>query len=339
MPRGEKGDDRLDVKGRVGVTMKIFLTVISIVFGVALIAAAYYCFTLIKERDSLKMELSSVQNTLASTQSELTSTKSELENANTQVLSLTSDLNNTKQTLSVTQADLDTTKQTLDSTQEELTSTKKDLVSTQSQLGFADIKISSLEQDIKDTQETLATKQDQLDIATSTLSGLGISIYASDKCWDVDLVDNPEATNPTMNKLIDFLNKDQTEKHQYILGKYDCSQFSRDIHNHAEAAGIRAAEVQVNFKGEMVGHALNAFLTTDCGLVYVDCTQEPDKIARVKVGKDFRSVEINRIPYLDIRNDLWWDRLTYFYYIGSDGFFPFGGSPDIWITSKIKIYW
>jgi predicted nuclease with TOPRIM domain len=319
--------------------MKNFLLVTTIIFGVALIAAAYFYFTLIKERDSLKTELNSVQNTLTSTQSELASTKDELDTSNTQVLSLQSELNDTENTLSITQTDLKITKQTLDSTQGELETTKKDLTSTQSQLGFANEKISSLQQDIKDVQETLATTQDQLDIVTGTLNGLGITISASNKCLDVELVDNPEAKNPTTSQLLDFLGKDQTEKHSYVLGKYDCSQFSRDLHNNAEAAGIRAAEVQVNFEDEIFGHALNAFLTTDCGLVYVDCTEEPDKVSRVKVGKDFRSVEINRISYLDIRNDLWWDSLTSYYYIGSGGYFPFGTPPDIWVTSNIVIYW
>jgi hypothetical protein len=44
------------------------------------------------------------------------------------------------------------------------------------------------------------------------------------------------------------------------------------VHNNAEAAGIRAASVSVDFEGDEVGHACNAFDTIDKGLVYIDCT-------------------------------------------------------------------
>ena len=98
---------------------------------------------------------------------------------------------------------------------------------------------------------------------------------------------------------------------------YDCSQFSRDVYNNAEAAGIRAAVVHVESRNEVTGHASNAFLTTDYGLVYVDCTEAPDRIARVTAGKEYRSVEINRVTGTNARNDYWWDSLSRYYYIPS----------------------
>ncbi len=130
-----------------------------------------------------------------------------------------------------------------------------------------------------------------------------------------------------------FLSQDQTEKHTYIENEYDCSQFSRDVHNNAEAAGIRAAEVQVNFRNELVGHALNAFLTTDYGLVYVSCTEPPDTIARVKTGKEYRSLELYGISKTNIRDDYWWDTRISYYYIPSRW-----GSGEV-VTSSIRIYW
>ncbi len=56
-----------------------------------------------------------------------------------------------------------------------------------------------------------------------------------------------------------FLAQDRTETQRYIREEYDCSQFSRDLHNNAEAAGIRCAEVHVLFGNNEEGHALNAF--------------------------------------------------------------------------------
>ena len=280
--------------------MKGVLVTTLVILGLALVAAIVYCVDITKDRDALNTELESVQSVLASTKAELVSTKTEL---------IT-----TKLTLASTQGELSSTKQKLTSTQAELTSTEQTLTSTQAEL--------------TSTKQTLATAQE-------TLRGLGITLSTSKACNDVELVDNLEATNPTWRQLMAFLSTDQTEQHTYIAGVYDCSEFSRDIHNNAEAAGIRAAEVQVKFRNEYEGHALNAFLTTDYGLVYVDCTKPPDTIARVKAGKEYRAVEINRVTGANVRNDYWWDSLSSYYYIPSSFFFDTSGK----VTSSIRIYW
>ena len=92
----------------------------------------------------------------------------------------------------------------------------------------------------------------------------------------VELINNPDATNPTFAELVAFLQRDQTDKYSYILGPpknaYICTDFAETVHNNAEAAGIRAAWVGIDIEGEAEGHALNAFETTDLGLVYIDCT-------------------------------------------------------------------
>jgi hypothetical protein len=98
----------------------------------------------------------------------------------------------------------------------------------------------------------------------------------------IELINNPDATNPTSAELIAFVKEDPTDEHYYagdfavLLGtaevSYVCSDFAEDMHNNAEAAGIRAAWVSIDFEGDDKGHALNAFETTDRGLVYIDCT-------------------------------------------------------------------
>jgi len=45
-----------------------------------------------------------------------------------------------------------------------------------------------------------------------------------------------------------------------------------DLHNRADAAGIKCGVVAVGFAGKQDGHAFDAFPTTDRGIVYVDCT-------------------------------------------------------------------
>lgn len=214
----------------------------------------------------------------------------------------------------------------------DLTQVRTDLSDTQATLAQTQAKLAQTQADLATAQAALSGTQQQLLVAQETLAGLGITLSASEECYDVTLVDNPGATNPTWGQLMTFLLQDQTETHTYIRNVYDCSQFSRDVHNNAETAGIRAAEVAVQFENEIVGHALNVFLTTDYGLVYVDCTQRPDMIARVEAEKRYRAVELNRIAGADIRNDSWWDALISYYYLPSRT----GGEL---VISSIEIYW
>ncbi len=314
--------------------MKKVLVTTLVILGLTLVAAIVYCVDITKDRDALNTELESVQSVLVSTQGELNSTKSTLE-ATTQILASTlSELGSTKNTLTLIQSELSSTKNTLVSTQTELTSTKNTLASTQSEL-------ETVQQASTELQATLSTTQQQLKVAQETLGGLGITLSASKENYDADLIDNPKATNPTWSQLMTFLSQDQTEKHKYIEDVYDCSEYFRDVHNNAEAAGIRAAVVHIDFSDWLTsGHALNAFLTTDYGLVYVDCTQAPDTFARVKAGKEYRAVEINRVSPSNVRNDSWWDVLESYYYI--DSMSTYNLSLGRWgeaVTSSIRIYW
>ncbi|MFC2035814.1 hypothetical protein ACFLUJ_06815 [Chloroflexota bacterium] len=94
----------------------------------------------------------------------------------------------------------------------------------------------------------------------------------------IELLNNPNSTNPTYAELVTFLRSDDTDTKLYLekqvggLQPFVCTDFSEAIHNNAEAKGLRAAWVSINFYGEEIGHACNAFETTDRGLVYVDCT-------------------------------------------------------------------
>jgi len=283
----------------------------------ALAAAIVYGIVITGEINPLKTELESVQSVLTSTQAELSATEQTLASTQSELVSTEQTLTATQSELSSTQAELSSTEQTLSLTQAELTSTNQEL--------------SSAQQALTNCETTLVITQQQLSAAQETLGGLGIILSTSKECSDVVLIDNPTATNPTWSQLMGFLSQDQTEKHTYIEDVYDCSQFSRDVHNNAEATGIRAAEIHVEFRNEVEGHALNAFLTSDYGLVYVDCI-EADTIARVKAGKEYRAVELYRITGMNVRNDYWWDALSSYYYIGSSIW-------DQWVTLSIDIYW
>jgi len=141
------------------------------------------------------------------------------------------------------------------------------------------------------------------------------------------LIDNPDAADPTYAELVAFIRQDTTDANDYLehprIG-YVCADFAEDVHNSAEAAGIRAASVSVDFEGSEEGHAMNAFDTIDMGRVYIDCTGQSsgdklnihleyteegyeflddnpeswDAVAYVKVGKEYGLVPLARAEAL-----------------------------------------
>jgi hypothetical protein len=109
---------------------------------------------------------------------------------------------------------------------------------------------------------------------------------------------------------MEFLLADPTDDETYQKYAFNCVDFSDMLHNNAEAAGIKSAFVAIEFYEEDVGHTLNAFRTTDKGLVYVDntgenwaasikhllygYTSEYDRIAYVAKGKEYGVVSIHK---------------------------------------------
>jgi hypothetical protein len=312
--------------------MKKVLLAAVIVLGLALGASIYFCVTLNQDKKALASELESVQSGLVSTQADLVSTQAELATTNGTLAATLTEMDATKATLTSTRSALSTSSDTLASTQSELDTANQTLVSKLAELSSANNQIASMQEDLTNLEDSLSSSQQQLAIAEDTLGGLGITVSASRECEDVALIDDPEAQNPTWQELMSFLAEDRTEQNDYIKDIYDCSQFSRDVHNNAEEAGIRAAEVQVWFKNEEVGHALNAFITTDYGLVYIDCTTAPDTVARIKLDKTYRGVETYSVAGKNARNDAWWDSLMSYYYMSSNT----GGQV---VVSDIMIYW
>jgi len=116
------------------------------------------------------------------------------------------------------------------------------------------------------------------------------------------LRNNPAARNQSWAELKAFLQSDQTDRRAYVTGKFTCGDFAELLHNNAEAAGIRAAIVAVELRpaGMAEGttnHSLNAFETTDKGLMYIDTTSSAqgyyaDKVVLVEVGQEYEPVSI-----------------------------------------------
>jgi hypothetical protein len=188
------------------------------------------------------------------------------------------------------------------------------LLQTRSELSLLRIENGALETNLEEaenglaeTEQELTSAQQELSSAKLTISSLESELELYKDTWgsvvssDVqppfqgaDIVNYETASNPTWAELLDFLLKDKTDENAYVPGVYMCGDFARDVHNDAEMSGIRAAYVVVELSSAY--HSLNAFKTTDRGLVFIDCTGleawEPgpsnrDKTVDVRLGRSY----------------------------------------------------
>jgi hypothetical protein len=135
--------------------------------------------------------------------------------------------------------------------------------------------------------------------------------------YGLKLVNNSQAKNVSSSELLQFLKQDPTNEHEiieythkgdyyvmsgdnryvgyydldgkdkvtdetlteYVTSGYQCMNFAVDLHNNAEASGIRCAVVI----SPMKGHCFNAFETTDWGLVYVDAWANSDCLSQYDI--------------------------------------------------------
>jgi len=98
----------------------------------------------------------------------------------------------------------------------------------------------------------------------------------------------PNLRNPSWEELKAFLWNDKTDEMTYVFPTTVCEDFAKTLQSNAKNAGLRCAFVGVRLNGYLdwmhygipsnTGHALNAFETTDRGLIYIDCTGLPAKI-------------------------------------------------------------
>jgi hypothetical protein len=166
---------------------------------------------------------------------------------------------------------------------------------------------------------------------------------SGDGCYDdtgniIVLINNKNSINPSYTQLEQFLMNDKTDEYPYVeTGKEPgpisgspeshidvvhiqniidgiaqpgppdvCADFAERLHNDAEFAGIRCAFVIVDTS--LGYHALNAFQTTDDGLVFIDdtgvvsgaCASHTDtprcvKTVNIEPGQDY--VPVSLFPY------------------------------------------
>ena len=120
-----------------------------------------------------------------------------------------------------------------------------------------------------------------------------IAVYTNGS--DVVITNHGSTHNPTMAELRAFLKRDRTNGFVYVNESFDCNSFAVTLHDNAEANGIRCGFVTVDFNGSCAGHSLNAFQTTDYGLVFVDDTGTRkgdgiDYFAKINMGSPVREI-------------------------------------------------
>ena len=280
--------------------------------------------------------LQQTQATLTQTQNELTATKQQLSDVTTQLSTTQDNLTQTQSILSQTQTQLDTTKTELSSTRTQLATTQVQLSTTQSQLSSANSELSSAKSQLTDTQSQLASSMQQLSDYKKTMLALGITVHSSPTAWTFNGLtwthnDNSQAVNPTWNQLTTFITQDKTDQHPYNINSFNCVNYATTVYNNAETLNIEAATVTMNLRNSAVGHAVNAFITSDYGLVYFDCTGN-DAIARVEAGKLYRAVAPGIAQPSQVRNNTYWDALRSYYYLSND----YGGQA---VVDSIDIWW
>jgi len=317
-------------KRNVGIKMAVA------VLGLALVVSIAWGIVTTVRLSNSRSALQLAQTNLTQTQNELTAAKQQLTDAQTQLSTTKDTLTQTQSTLVQTQTQLSSTQTELSSTKTQLSAAQTQLSTTQSQLSSANSDLASTKSQLSDTQSQLASAMQQITDYQKTLAALGITIHSATTSWTFNGLtwthnDHSQAVNPTWNQLITFIAQDKTDLNPYNIHSFNCVNYATTVYNNAEASNIEAATVTLNLSNSVAGHAVNAFITSDYGLVYVDCTGG-DSISRVEVGKVYRAVSPGSIQPTQIRNDAWWDALHSYYYVAND----YGGQA---VVDSIDIWW
>jgi len=203
----------------------------------------------------------------------------------------------------------------LQNTQNDLNNARVQLQDCEENYNATQARISVLTDQINALNKSLNDIQSQLNLYRSTF---GATVYdgtqPQEACGSgnpINLISNPQAVDVSWQNVREFLESDKTTYLQYT-SDYVCCDYASKIYNDAEAHGIRTAFVIVHFSNRSPDHAINAFLTTDDGLVYTDSTGQAvykpldlpnayqpgspvidgNKIAYVAIGKPLGFVSI-----------------------------------------------
>lgn len=270
--------------------MKKFLIIVALL---ALVGCAMGWFVTYRILDTTQSTLQQTQELLDSIQTQLNDTSDSLEETQ-------KSLEETRQGLEEQKSQTENYIQLYTSNLEELQDREEELDAVTGELDAMTGELALSQQINREFQETIDEMKSKLDIYIDTLGTQVFSSvlppYNTGYLSDLALINENTAENPTWEQLVNFLREDKTDKNLYVPDVYMCGSFAQDLHNNAEASGIRAAFVVVHYY-DAEPHALNAFKTIDKGLVYIDVTggQYPiyltslDKKVELEKDKPYRT--------------------------------------------------
>jgi gas vesicle protein len=314
----------------------------TVIIGIALLALVgcstglgFVYRSLGATRDTLeetKTALSEMQTQTHEMQLQQQKTLSILEDTQNELQETTKDLEETDRHLEDNRQDLEDTRQDLyeqiEQTEEYVSlyeSTVEELDDKKQELDIVSERIAELQQINQERQDIIDDIQQQLDLYQDTLGTQVFSDitppYNTGYLSDLTLTNNSTAENPSWEQLLDFLRKDKTDKNLYVDDVYMCGSFAEDLHNNAEAKGIRAAFVAVHFDTGLP-HAVNAFKTTDKDLVYIDVTGTKVHISLASLDKRVEMAKDELYRHYLLFPDVYWNL-----------------SQDTRTVENIEIYW
>ena len=187
-------------------------------------------------------------------------------------------LSATETQLAATQYELGTAKGELDATKTELATNAASLAATETKLKVTEDGLRSAETELASALNTVSKTQSELDEKEDELAELQTSYDGLMAGHGYTIKD------PTYKEMMRFISSDDTDKAEYIVGEYECTDFATRLCNNAEAKGIRCAYVTIRFPGGK-GHAIVAFNTIDRGLTYIE--PQYDDLVDILIGKPF----------------------------------------------------
>ena len=185
----------------------------------------------------------------------------------------------------------------LDETTAKLSATESELDDVTTLYETANLQLGRTQSQLQQADRKLEEVTDELALYKETWGSV-VASGVKPPFSNVDITNNSQSVNSSWSRLQAFILADKTDENPYLPDTYVCGEFASDVHDHAEAAGIRCALVALELYD--VWHACNAFLTTDRGLVFIDCTgvmsgdgpSNCDKIATVKPGREYVPVSL-----------------------------------------------
>lgn len=154
--------------------------------------------------------------------------------------------------------------------------------------------------DLESENKALVQQNEALETELDSLTASAMAANQEIAALEADLRDilensgSEELRDPSWEELKRFIALDRTDEYDYIPNKFDCEGFSIKVRDNAWRRGFRCAYVAIGLGESSAGHTLNAFQTSDRGLVYVDCTGH-DTIAYLEVGRDYGTIIIDSV--------------------------------------------